>query len=78
MDITMPEMDGLKALKEIIAINPKAKVNGLGHGPGGDGARSDFKRREGFIVKPFKEEGILPQSTACLIFPRYTTEERKG
>ena len=26
MDITMPEMDGVTALKEIIKINPNAKV----------------------------------------------------
>jgi hypothetical protein len=33
--------------------------HGLGDGAGGHGAGGHRERREGFIVKPFKEEGIL-------------------
>jgi len=59
LDITMPEMDGLTALKEIMKINNKAKViivSALGQENHVreaivSGARS-------FIVKPFTEEHV--------------------
>ncbi len=60
MDITMPEMTGLEALKEIIAYDPEARIvivsamgqenlvmEAIQHG-----AKS-------FIVKPFKEEHVV-------------------
>jgi two-component system chemotaxis response regulator CheY len=60
MDITMPEMDGLKALKEIIAINPKAKVIMVSAmGQEAMVREAILSGAKGFIVKPFKEEGIL-------------------
>ena len=48
LDITMPEKDGLSALKEIIALDPAARVimcSALG--PGVQGARVDQARRQG-------------------------------
>lgn len=60
MDITMPEMDGISALKEIMAFDPKAVVimaSALGQ---------EVYIKEAilagakyFIVKPFKEENII-------------------
>lgn len=60
MDITMPEVDGLTALKEIKALHPEAKVimvSAMG--------QESFVREaivlgaKSFIVKPFKEEHII-------------------
>ncbi len=59
MDITMPEMDGIKALKEIISFDANAKVimvSALGQ-------ESYIKEAiiagaKYFIVKPFKEEHV--------------------
>ena len=60
MDITMPEMDGLEALREIKKIDPGASVvmvSALGQ---------EARMKEaiiygaiGFIVKPFKEEMLI-------------------
>lgn len=60
MDITMPEMDGLQALREIKKIDKSASivmVSALGQ---------EARMKEaiiygakGFIVKPFKEEMIV-------------------
>jgi len=61
LDITMPEMDGISALKEILKYDPKAVVimaSALGQ---------EVYIKEAilagakyFIVKPFKEEHIVP------------------
>ena len=48
LDITMPEKDGLTALKEIIELDPSAKRDHvLGPGPGVQGPRVDQARRQG-------------------------------
>lgn len=60
MDITMPEMDGIEALKKIKAYDPYAKiviVSALGQ-------ESFIKEAvmsgaKYFIVKPFKEEHVV-------------------
>lgn len=60
MDITMPEMDGVTALKEIRSIDSEAKVvmiTALG--------QESFVREavmngaKGFIVKPWKEDYVI-------------------
>ena len=60
MDITMPDMDGIEALGEIIKFDSKAKVIML------SAMGQEVKIREaviigakGFIVKPFKEDYLL-------------------
>jgi two-component system chemotaxis response regulator CheY len=60
LDITMPEMDGLTALKEIIAIDPRARIimcSALGQESkvleAIKGGAKDF------VVKPFKVERVL-------------------
>lgn len=60
MDITMPEMDGLVALKEIRKEDPGAKVI-MVSAMGQEAMVRDaiLSGAKGFIVKPFKEDGIL-------------------
>ena len=60
MDITMPEMSGLDALKEIMEYDPKARVVMLS----AMGQESLVKTAvvtgaRSFIVKPFKEEHVI-------------------
>lgn len=60
MDITMPDMDGIQALGEIIKIDPKANVvilSAMGQEPRIREAIT--LGAKGFIVKPFKEENLL-------------------
>ena len=60
MDITMPEMDGLQALKEIVKLDPKSKVV-MVSAMGQEAMVRDaiVSGAKGFIVKPFKEDGII-------------------
>lgn len=60
MDITMPELSGLDALREIIKADPQAKVV-MVSAMGQEAMVRDaiLSGAKGFIVKPFKEEGIL-------------------
>lgn len=60
MDITMPEMDGLQALKEIKKIDPDANVvvvSAMGQQACVVDAISNGAKN--FIVKPFQEEHII-------------------
>lgn len=60
MDITMPEMDGLASLKEILAINPAANVIMVSAmGQESMVREAVLTGAKGFIVKPFKEDVIL-------------------
>ncbi len=60
MDITMPEMDGLSALKEIMSVNPSANVIMVSAmGQEAMVREAIMSGAKGFIVKPFKEDGIL-------------------
>lgn len=60
MDITMPEMNGLDALREIMKINPAAKVIMVSAmGQEAMVREAIISGAKGFIVKPFKEEGIV-------------------
>jgi len=60
MDITMPEMTGLEALKEITKLDPQSKVV-MVSAMGQEAMVRDaiISGAKGFIVKPFKEEGII-------------------
>ncbi len=60
LDITMPEMTGLEALKEIMKIDPSAVVimcSALGQES--MVREAVMAGAKGFVVKPFKEEVIL-------------------
>ena len=60
MDITMPEMDGIEAVKQIKAVNPAAKVimcSAMGQqSMVMDAIKAGAKD---FIVKPFKADRVL-------------------
>lgn len=65
MDITMPGLGGIEALKEILNYDPKAKIvmcSAMG--------RNDFQIEaiklgaKGFITKPFNEKKILEELRA--------------
>lgn len=60
MDITMPEMSGLDALKAIVAHDANAKII-MVSAMGQEAMVRDsvLSGAKGFIVKPFKEEGLL-------------------
>lgn len=60
MDITMPQMEGIEALNEIIKFDPNANVIMLS----ALGQETKVKEAillgaKGFIVKPFKEESLV-------------------
>ena len=60
MDITMPEMDGLAALKTIMQLNPEARIVMMtAMGQQGMVKEAVMAGAKGFIVKPFKEETVV-------------------
>jgi len=60
MDITMPEMDGLSALKEIRAFDPKAKVIMLtALGQESVVLEAIKSGARDFVVKPFEQERVM-------------------
>ena len=60
MDITMPEMDGLTALKKILQLNPRANVVMVSAmGQESMVREAIISGAKGFIVKPFKEDVII-------------------
>jgi two-component system, chemotaxis family, chemotaxis protein CheY len=67
MDITMPEMDGLTALKEIKAIDPKARVVMLtALGQESVVLEAIKSGARDFVVKPFERERVLNAITKLL------------
>lgn len=60
MDITMPEMDGITALKAIKKLDPRAKVV-MVSAMGQEAHVKDavLAGATGFIVKPFNEEQVI-------------------
>ncbi|ACL76652.1 response regulator [Ruminiclostridium cellulolyticum] len=60
MDITMPEMDGLQALKAIRQINANAKVVMVSAmGQENQVRESILFGAKSFIVKPYKDEHVI-------------------
>lgn len=60
MDVVMPKLNGLQAVKEIMILNPKANVivvTALGHEPL---VRQALKLgAKDFVIKPFKVEQLV-------------------
>ena len=68
LDITMPEMDGIEALKKIIAADPQAKVvmcSALGQSSMVIEAIQAGARD--YIVKPFQPDRVLEAVSKCII-----------
>ena len=60
MDITMPEMNGLEALKEIRQVDPQARVAMLtALGQQGVVIEAIKAGAKDFIVKPFEQDRVL-------------------
>ena len=60
MDITMPEMDGIEALKEIKLIDPNATVIMISAmGQEVHVKEAIIAGAKGFLLKPFKEEQVV-------------------
>lgn len=60
MDITMPEMNGIDALKQIKTIDPNSKVVMVSAmGQENYVRESIMLGAKAFIVKPFKEEHVI-------------------
>jgi two-component system, chemotaxis family, chemotaxis protein CheY len=60
LDITMPEMDGITALKEIMAMDPRARIimcSALGQES--KVLEAIKAGAKDFVVKPFKAERVL-------------------
>lgn len=60
MDVMMPEMDGLEALKEIKAKHPQTLVVMITGNPSVDNVQESIQGgASGFIVKPFNAAKVL-------------------
>ncbi len=69
MDITMPEMTGLEALKLIMELDPEAKIimiSALGQEE--LVKEAIINGAKSFIVKPFKEEHVVTALNMALAF----------
>lgn len=64
LDITMPEMDGVEALKAILQYDPKAKVVMMSAmGQESIVREAILSGAKSFIVKPFKQEHVVETLT---------------
>ncbi len=71
MDITMPEMDGLTALKEIQAFDPNAKVIMItAFGQESEVLEAIKSAARDFVMKPFERERLLLAINKLLKPPR--------
>lgn len=60
MDITMPEMDGITAVKEIIALDKNAKICMISSlGQEKIVVEAINAGAKNFVIKPFKEEFVI-------------------
>lgn len=59
MDLTMPEMDGIECIEELIAINPEVKILVVSAlSDKATGIEALQKGAQGFLIKPFTEEQL--------------------
>lgn len=67
MDVTMPEMDGLTALKEIVGFDPKARVIMLtALGQESVVLEAVKSGAKDFVVKPFEQDRVMNAITKLL------------
>ena len=67
LDITMPQMDGLECLKEILQIKPDTKVLIISalKDPA-TGMKAMQLGAKGFLAKPFSQDLLLEEIKHCL------------
>ncbi len=66
MDITMPDMDGIEALIEIMKFDSKAKIIMLSAmGQESKIREAVLQGARGFVVKPFKEDYLVTALSKC-------------
>ncbi len=59
MDLTMPQMDGIECIENIVKIKPAVRITrDLGSGRQGDRGRGDGKGANGFLNKPFTDRQL--------------------
>ena len=67
LDVTMPKMDGITALEQILAFDKDAHVIvATAYGNTNLVKRAIMLGAKNFIVKPLKEEEILPKYRAAM------------
>lgn len=67
MDVTMPEMDGLTALKEIVGFDPQARVIMLtALGQESVVLEAVKSGAKDFVVKPFEQDRVMKAITKLL------------
>lgn len=67
MDITMPEMDGIQAVKAIKAFDPDCKIIVISAmGQESLVREAVLSGAKGFIVKPFKEDVVISTAKKVL------------
>ncbi len=67
MDVTMPEMDGLTALKEIVGFDPKARVIMLtALGQESVVLEAVKSGARDFVVKPFEQDRVMKAITKLI------------
>lgn len=68
MDIIMPKMDGMMALKTILGINPEARILMVTAIQSIEMAKLAFKcGAVSYIMKPFQKQGILQEIEKVLL-----------
>lgn len=64
MDLTMPEMDGIACIQQLVAIDPEVKILVVSAlSDKATGIEALKKGAQGFLCKPFTEEELLEALT---------------
>ena len=74
MDITMPDMDGITAVKHLIKENSEAKIIMVtSHGQEDMVIKSIQAGAVGYMLKPITEDKLI--SSIAEVFPEYASEQ---
>jgi two-component system chemotaxis response regulator CheY len=77
MDITMPDMDGIEAVKKIIEINPKAKIIMVtSYGQEDMVLKAVQAGASSYLVKPITGDKL--QDAIAKVFPEYTPSDKNN
>jgi CheY-like chemotaxis protein len=76
LDVGMPKLDGLEAVQRILADRPLPIVMLTGHSDGDVVARAVELGVFGYLVKPFREQDVVP--TILTALSRFADARRAG